>query len=564
MNRSWKKATVYQIYPRSFQDSDGDGYGDINGITSRLDYLKHLGIDYIWLSPMYESPGRDNGYDISDYYTIDSKFGTMEDFIRLLKEAHRRQMKIIMDLVVNHTSTEHPWFQEAIKGKCNPYRDYYIWRDPVDGGLPNNWQSKFTGPAWEYEPNTGQYYLHLYDKTQADLNWENPQVRAEIVQMMRWWAEVGIDGFRLDVVNNLSKHQDFPNDSLAGPQDDGRKFYVDGPRIHEYLQLMYEEVFKPYDLFTVGEMSSTTPEQCLLYTNPERHELNMVFNFHHMKVDYIGGDKWTLATYALVELKKIIAYWQEEMARGGGWNALFWTNHDQPRALARFMDDGVYRMESAKNLAITLFGLQGTPFIFQGEEIGMKDAYFESIDEYTDRESINAYEMMRARGQSPTEALAILQQKSRENSRLPMQWDGSAYYGFTTGVPWLQATRTDNVHVARALADQHSIFYTYKKLIQLRKEESTLIDGIFRLLEPDNTKIFAYERRSLGKTIVVVSNFTARAQTFTLPYDTLAEATVLVANYTGCTIERQLHLRAYESVMFAIPSASFVQRETSF
>jgi len=554
MDNSWKNETVYQIYPRSFQDTTGDGYGDINGIISRLDYLKDLGVTYLWLTPMYVSPGKDNGYDIADYYAIDPLFGTMEDFENLLGEAHNRGLKIMMDLVVNHTSIEHAWFQAALKGKDSPYRDYYIWRDPKNGDVPNNWLSKFTGSAWEYEPHSGQYYLHLYDKTMADLNWENPNVRADIIAMMQWWADKGLDGFRLDVINNLSKQQDFPDDTFASAQDDGRKFYVDGPRIHEYLQLLNQEVFTPYDVLTVGEMSSTTPEQCVLYTNPKRKELNMVFNFHHMKVDYVEGDKWTLGRNDVVKLKEIMSEWQRVMYAGNGWNALFWTNHDQPRALSRFLDDRAYRHVAAKNLAITLFGLQGTTFIYQGEEIAMKNANFTDISEYGDLESINAYEMMVANGVPSQEALTILRQKSRDNSRIPMQWDDSKNYGFTTGKPWLRASYVDDVNVNAALADEDSVFYTYKKLIKLRQTEKTLIDGDFLLLEPDNVNIYAYERNYDNKKIVIVSNFTAKMQTFTLNYDNLHKAKLLIANYASSTLTEQLVLKPYESMMFIMSS----------
>jgi trehalose-6-phosphate hydrolase len=552
MEKSWKNETVYQIYPRSFQDTTGNGYGDINGIIRRLDYLQELGVTYIWLTPMYASPGRDNGYDIADYYAIDPLFGTMADFENLLAQAHQRGLKIMMDLVVNHTSIEHEWFQAALKGKENPYRDYYIWRDPVDGGVPNNWASKFGGSAWEYDASSNQYYLHLYDKTMADLNWENPKVRADIIAMMQWWAKKGIDGFRLDVINNLSKQQDFPNDTFASVQDDGRKFYVDGPRIHEYLHLLHEEVFKPYGLLTVGEMSSTSPEQCVLYTNPDRKELNMVFNFHHMKVDYVAGDKWTLGENSLIDLKKIMGRWQDAMRAGNGWNALFWTNHDQPRALSRFLDDGAYRHVAAKNLAITLFGLQGTTFIYQGEEIAMKNANFTDIRDYDDRESINAYELMVASGHSSQEALAILRQKSRDNCRIPMQWEAGKNYGFTSGRPWLRAPYVDDVNVAAALADKASVFYTYQALIDLRKNEQTLIDGDFKLLEPDNEYIYAYERNYQGRKIVVVSNFTATMQTFALAYDNLHKAEILISNYESPTIMQELVLKPYESLMFRI------------
>ena len=418
----WQKATVYQIYPRSFQDSNGDGIGDINGIIQRLDYLQDLGIELIWLTPMYVSPGRDNGYDIADYYQIDPIFGDLADFERLLKEAHQRGIKIMMDMVVNHTSDQHRWFQESLKGKDNPYHDYYLWRDPVDGHEPNNWLSKFSGSAWEYVPALNQYYLHLYEKRMPDLNWRNPQLREEIYQMMQFWADLGIDGLRLDVINNISKDKDFPNDTFETPSDDGRNFYTNGPHVHEYIHEMYERVFGPNNFVTVGELSSTPVSEAIRYTNPEREELSMAFTFHHVKVDYTGGKKWTLGQYRLSDLKRILSQWQTEMAAGGGWNALFWSNHDQPRSISRFLDDGQYRDQSAKLLALVEFGLQGTPYIYQGEEIAMKNANFTSIDQYQDAESINAYHQMLADGISEDLVIKILQQKSRENCRIPMQW----------------------------------------------------------------------------------------------------------------------------------------------
>ncbi|WP_342743835.1 alpha-glucosidase [Lactobacillus terrae] len=441
--KDWKKATVYQIYSRSFQDSNGDGGGDIQGIISHLDYLKDLGAEVLWLNPVYKSPGRDNGYDIADYYEINPEFGTMDDFEQLLDGARNRGMKIIMDLVVNHTSDQHEWFKMSRYSKDNPYHDYYIWKDPVDGHEPNNWKSKFGGSAWEYDEKLNQYYLHLYDRTQPDLNWRNPKMKASIMEMMKWWADKGIAGFRLDVINNISKPLEMPDDTLETSMDDGRKFYTNGPHVHEYIHEMYEEVFGKHSMLTVGELSSTPIDEAIKFTNPDREELTMAFTFHHVKVDYPNGAKWVKSGYKLVDLKKVISDWQIGMQNGGGWNALFWGNHDQPRAISRFLDDNKYREESAKLLALVEFGLQGTPYVYQGEEIAMKNAYFTDISQYNDPESINAYHELVEKGSSVQEAIEILQQKSRENSRLPMQWDSQKNYGFTTGSPWLKAINKD-------------------------------------------------------------------------------------------------------------------------
>ncbi|SPS03599.1 alpha,alpha-phosphotrehalase [Latilactobacillus sakei] len=544
----WQKATVYQIYPRSFQDSNGDGIGDINGIIQRLDYLQDLGIELIWLTPMYVSPGRDNGYDIADYYQIDPIFGDLADFERLLKEAHRRGIKIMMDMVVNHTSDQHRWFQESLKGKDNPYHDYYLWRDPVDGHEPNNWLSKFSGSAWEYVPALNQYYLHLYEKRMPDLNWRNPQLREEIYQMMQFWADLGIDGLRLDVINNISKDKDFPNDTFETPSDDGRNFYTNGPHVHEYIHEMYERVFGPNNFVTVGELSSTPVSEAIRYTNPEREELSMAFTFHHVKVDYTDGKKWTLGQYRLSDLKRILSQWQTEMAAGGGWNALFWSNHDQPRAISRFLDDGQYRDQSAKLLALVEFGLQGTPYIYQGEEIAMKNANFTSIDQYQDAESINAYHQMLADGISEDLALQILQQKSRENCRIPMQWDMTANHGFTTGTPWLQPVIADDYSVATKAQAPDSVFAFYQQLVQLRKTEPVLIEGQYQLLAPEDEAVYTYQRQLGDKKVRVIANFTDQTQRANA-----AVKAVMMSNYPDQQLTTdQITLRPYEAVMLEI------------
>ncbi|USF96521.1 alpha,alpha-phosphotrehalase [Latilactobacillus sakei] len=545
----WQKATVYQIYPRSFQDSNGDGIGDINGIIQRLDYLQDLGIELIWLTPMYVSPGRDNGYDIADYYQIDPIFGDLADFERLLKEAHQRGIKIMMDMVVNHTSDQHRWFQESLKGKDNPYHDYYLWRDPVDGHEPNNWLSKFSGSAWEYVPALNQYYLHLYEKRMPDLNWRNPQLREEIYQMMQFWADLGIDGLRLDVINNISKDKDFPNDTFETPSDDGRNFYTNGPHVHEYIHEMYERVFGPNNFVTVGELSSTPVSEAIRYTNPEREELSMAFTFHHVKVDYTGGKKWTLGQYRLSDLKRILSQWQTEMAAGGGWNALFWSNHDQPRSISRFLDDGQYRDQSAKLLALVEFGLQGTPYIYQGEEIAMKNANFTSIDQYQDAESINAYHQMLADGISEDLALQILQQKSRENCRIPMQWDMTTNHGFTTGTPWLQPVVADDYSVATKAQAPDSVFAFYQQLVALRKTEPVLIEGQYQLLAPEDEAVYTYQRQLGDKKVRVIANFTDQTQ----QRANAAVKAVMMSNYPDQQLTTdQITLRPYEAVMLEI------------
>lgn len=544
--KEWQKETVYQIYPRSFQDSNGDGIGDINGIISRLDYLQKLGIGLIWLTPMYLSPGNDNGYDIADYYRIDPVFGTMDDFEKLLSEAHKRDIKIIMDMVLNHTSNENSWFKEALKSKDNPYHNYYIWRDPVDGHEPNNWVSKFSGSAWKYVLELDQYYLHLYDVTMPDLNWRNENLRAEIFKMLTYWANKGIDGFRLDVINNISKDKNMPNDTFNTPLDDGRNFYTNGPHVHEYIHEMYEKVFGPNKFVTVGELSSTPISEAVKYTNPKRQELSMAFTFHHVKVDYTNGKKWTLGHYKLTDLTSILSAWQTQMQRHGGWNALFWNNHDQPRAISRFTNDDEYRDQSAKLLAMVEFGLQGTPYIYQGDEIAMKNAYFTDIKQYKDHESINAYHEMLKNGMSEDLALQILQQKSRENSRLPMQWDSTKYYGFTTGQPWLKPQHHDDYSVEKVLKTKNNIFNFYRALIFLRKHKTVLVDGEYKLLNPKDNSVYSYERFNNKRKILVMANFTEHAQ----ERDVAAGFDLILGNYGDMQLNQgKITLRPYESVM---------------
>ncbi|MBS4194320.1 alpha,alpha-phosphotrehalase [Lederbergia citri] len=544
----WKKATVYQIYPKSFNDTTGNGIGDIQGIIQKLDYLKKLGVDVIWLTPIYRSPQKDNGYDISDYYDIEPMYGTMADFEQLLDETHKRGMKLIMDLVINHTSTEHEWFKQAASSKTNKYRDFYIWKDAVDGKEPTNWESKFGGLAWQYDEKTGQYYLHLFDVSQADLNWENNEVREKLVEMIRFWAEKGIDGFRLDVINLISKDQNFPNDHTG----DGRRFYTDGPRVHEYLHEINQAVFAPYKMMTVGEMSSTTIENCILYTKPERKELDMTFQFHHLKVDYPNGDKWTKAPFDFIELKKILSDWQVGMHRGAGWNALFWCNHDQPRAVSRFGDDKTYHKESAKMLATTIHMMQGTPYIYQGEEIGMTNPGFTSINQYRDVESLNTYEILKQKGKSEQEIIAILQQKSRDNARTPMQWSSNENAGFTTGVPWIEPARNYNeINAEKTMNDPNSIFSHYQKLIELRKTYDIITYGDYYLLLANDPQIFAYTREFKNEKLIVVNNFYAREVSIELPVEGAENPQILISNYEDSS--KRLHkitLRPYESIVY--------------
>ncbi|WP_429211223.1 alpha,alpha-phosphotrehalase [Aeromonas veronii] len=544
----WQSAVIYQIYPKSFQDSGARGTGDLKGIMARLDYLKTLGVDALWLTPVYVSPQVDNGYDIADYYTIDPAYGTMADFEALLAAAHARDIRIVMDIVVNHTSTEHAWFKSALGDKNSPYRDYYIWRDPVDGGVPNNWQSKFGGSAWELDPATGQYYLHLFAREQADLNWENLAVRAEVKKIIHFWAKKGVDGFRLDVINLISKEQTFPNDEIG----DGRRFYTDGPRIHEFLQDVSRDVFAPVGAMTVGEMSSTSLEHCQRYGALDGSELSMVFNFHHLKVDYPNGDKWTKAPFDFLELKRIFNHWQSGM-HGKGWSALFWCNHDQPRIVSRFGDEGEHRVVAAKMLASTLHGLQGTPYIYQGEEIGMTNPGYQRIDDYQDVESRNIFAIKQAEGMSEAKILSILGAKSRDNSRTPMQWSAAANAGFTQGTPWLKpAANYPEINAEAALADQNSVFWHYRDLIALRKAHPIFTQGGYQELLTGHPQIWAYARRANGQTLLVVSNFYGEPVEFALPAELQSgQGRLLLGNYPDSPAQPQSGmLRPYESLIW--------------
>jgi trehalose-6-phosphate hydrolase len=551
----WKKSVVYQIYPKSFNDTTGSGTGDIQGIIEKLDYLNELGVDVVWLTPIYDSPQNDNGYDIRDYFSIYEEYGTMEDFDRLLKEAHARDIKVIMDIVVNHTSTEHQWFVESRKSKDNPYRDYYIWKDGVDGAEPTNWQSKFGGNAWQFDKETGQYYLHLFDVTQADLNWENEKVRDEVYAMMTFWFEKGVDGFRLDVINLISKNQNFPNDDGSVAPGDGRKFYTDGPRAHEFMNEMNRNVFMKYNSMTVGEMSSTTIEDCIQYSNPERNELSMTFNFHHLKVDYPNGEKWSVAAFDFLKLKEILSTWQTEMIKGGGWNALFWCNHDQPRIVSRYGNDGQYRRESAKMLATTMHLMQGTPYIYQGEEIGMTNPKFDAISSYRDVESLNIFSILKEKGYSEEEVLEILRHKSRDNSRTPVQWTSEPHAGFTTGEPWIPVAKNyEDINVEDTLNERNSVFEHYQKLISLRKSVDLITYGDYELLLAEDPQLFAYVRNGENEKLLVINNFYETEATFELPSHIEVDgyhAEVLISNYEDSpSTFKKVTLRPYESIAY--------------
>lgn len=537
----WHSSVVYQIYPRSFKDSNGDGIGDIQGIIEKLDYLKELGIDVIWLSPVYKSPNDDNGYDISDYYDIMDEFGTMDDMDILLKESNKRGIKILMDLVVNHTSDEHKWFIEAKKSKDNEYRDYYIWRKPVNGKEPNELISTFSGSAWEYDEESGEYYLHLFSKKQPDLNWENPKVREEVWKMMNFWIDKGIGGFRMDVIDLVGK---VPDEMIK----------ENGPMLHDYLQEMNRNSFGNYDLLTVGETWGATPEVAKLYSNPSRNELSMVFQFEHISLDKIPGkNKWDLKPLDLRDLKRVFSKWQTEL-EGEGWNSLFWNNHDLPRIVSRWGDDKEYRVESAKMLATLLHGLKGTPYIYQGEEIGMTNIKFDTIEEYNDIEIRNMYKDRIARGFKHEEIMESIYVKGRDNARTPMQWSEEENAGFTIGKPWLTINENyKDINVERALKDKNSIFYHYKKLIELRKENEVIIYGDYTLIDPEDKSVYAYTRELNEDKILVVCNFYGENIEFNYKDIVNKEPNILLSNYSDSSTNiKKLKLRPYEAIMFRL------------
>ena len=545
----WKESVVYQIYPKSFKDSNGDGIGDIRGIIQKLDYLKELGVNVLWISPMLESPQDDNGYDISDYRRIYKEYGTMEDYEELLSEAHKRDIRILMDLVVNHTSDEHNWFIESRKSKANPYRDYYIWKDPVNGKEPNNWGGAFGGSAWEYDPQTQMYYMHLFSKKQPDLNWENEKVRQEVYDMMKFWCDKGIDGFRMDVISMISKDQSFPdgemNNSLYG---DFGPYCVHGPRIHEFLQEMNREVLSKYDIMTVGETSGVTIEEAQKYAGEARNELNMVFQFEHVENGSGDYGKWTTEKYDFKEFKRIMIKWQEEL-QGKAWNSLFLGNHDQPRSVSRFGNDNpAYRETSAKMLATCLHMMQGTPYVYQGEELGMTNVYFDKLEDYRDIESINFFTELTESGlMTPEYMMKCLMLRSRDNARTPMQWDDSAQAGFTDGAPWIKVnTNYKEINAAQQLEDPNSIFYYYQKLIRLRKEKDIIVYGGFEPLYRDDEQIFAYIRRQDQEKLLTVCNFSDKNAEMEIPEE-FKGAECLITNLDRTVFEGKIVLKPYEA-----------------
>lgn len=530
----WKKAVVYQIYPKSFQDSNGDGFGDLQGIIKRLDYLETLGINAIWLSPVFKSPQADNGYDISDYRDIDPTFGSLDDMEELINEAKKHNIRIMMDLVLNHSSNEHRWFKEAKKSKDNPYHDYYIWRDGEEGVPPSDMKAVFGGSAWEYVPEIGQYYFHQFLPEQPDLNWENPKVRRAIYDMILWWMDKGVGGFRLDVIDQIAKEPD-------------KRITINGPRLQEYFKELSKETFQKGDLITVGEAWGADTERAKLYSNPDGSEFSMVFQFEHIGLDQKeGGEKWDLAPLPFKKLKKIMAHWQNELYNCG-WNSLFWDNHDLPRIVSRWGNDREYRVESAKMLAILLHGMQGTPYIYQGEELGMTNVQYD-IEDYKDCEIINMYHERLEKGYSKDEIMKSIYAKGRDNARTPMQWDDSANAGFTTGTPWIKVNDNyDKINAKSQVDDPDSIFSCYKKLVQLRKDYPVFVDGKFTLLLEDDENIFAYSRKNEEKTMIVVCNFFDKE--IPMPLAKECEGMeVLISNYKG-TSDMSV-LRPYEARMY--------------
>ena len=549
-NPWWKERVFYQIYPRSFQDSNGDGIGDIPGLISRLDYLQWLGIGAVWLCPVYDSPNDDMGYDIRDYRKIMSEFGTMEDFDRLLEEMHRRDIRLVMDLVVNHSSDEHRWFVESRKNKDNPYRDYYIWREAKDGKEPNNWGSCFGGSAWEYDQTTDMYYLHMFSKKQPDLNWENPKLRQEVYDMMTWWGERGIDGFRMDVITMISKDQRFPDGVVHGNEKFGdfSPYVNNGPRVHEYLKEMNEKVISRFDWMTVGEGAGAGVEDAKRYAGTNENELDMIFTFEHVNLGQTQYGKWSDGSFDLVELKKVFQKWEDGL-EGVAWNSLYWDNHDQPRAVSRFGNDSEeYREISAKMLATCLHFMKGTPYIYQGEELGMTNPHFTEIDQYRDVESLNYYKILREQGKSEAETLNILAQRSRDDGRTPMQWDSSPNAGFTSGTPWIGvADNYKSINAAAQKSDADSIYSFYKAMVRLRKEHRVISEGKIEFLYPDNTDLLAYRRYGSAdkEELLVLCNLTEQEIHAELP-DAWATAEKLIGNYADNPSET---LRPYECVV---------------
>lgn len=544
----WQNSVVYQIYPRSFQDSNGDGIGDIQGIIKRLDYLQELGIDAIWLSPVCKSPQDDNGYDISDYQDIDPMFGNLDDMEQLISEAKKRNIRIIMDLVLNHSSDEHRWFTEAKKSKDNPYHDYYVWRDGEEGVYPNDMNSVFGGPAWEWVPELKQYYFHQFSVKQPDLNWENPKLRREIYDMILWWMDKGVGGFRLDVIDQIAKEPDL-------------KITNNGPRLHEFIQELSRETFQKGDLITVGEAWGADIDRAKLYSKPDGSEFSMVFQFEHMMLDQEPGkEKWDFCPLPFVKLKKCLEKWQKEL-HGCGWNSLFWDNHDLPRIVSRWGNDKEYRVESAKMLATILHGMEGTPYVYQGEELGMTNVRFESIEQYQDIEIRNMYRERLEKGYAEKDIMESIYAKGRDNARTPMQWDDTENAGFTTGTPWLGVNPNyTEINARSQLHDENSVFHYYKKLIQLRKENSIFVEGDFTLLLPEDENIFAYVREYEGRKLLVAANFTDKEvecpllKEWGVPVSedgadkSRDNGVLLIHNYSD--LPSQQKLRPYEAMMW--------------
>lgn len=542
---NFENKVIYQIYPKSFYDSNADGFGDLQGIIEKLDYLAYLGVDMIWITPFFPSPQNDNGYDVADYCAVDPRYGTMDTFERLVKEAKKRNIDIMLDMVFNHTSTHHMWFQKALAGE-EKYKNYYFFKKgKEDGSAPTNWESKFGGNAWEYVEEFDEYYLHLFDKTQADLNWENPEVRDELVKILQFWLNKGVYGFRFDVVNLISKPLIFEDDH----EGDGRRFYTDGRHVHEFLKEINERTFgKEERIITVGEMSSTSLDNCVRYAGKNSHELAMVFNFHHLKVDYKNKEKWELQPFDFQELKQLFHTWQLGMQKHDAWNALFWDNHDQPRALSRFGNDKQYWKESAKMLATAVQLMRGTPYIYQGEEIGMTNAYFTNVNQYRDVESINYYDILKKQGKSEEETIHILQERSRDNGRTPIQWSAEPQAGFTTGTPWIQVI--DNykeINVEKNIEEEDSIFHYYRKLIQLRKEYDVIAKGSYEPLLETHPQVFAYKRSYGTDSLIVVNNFYEEETTIDLAFEGYK---VLISNYAQKENEATTVLRPYETRVY--------------
>ena len=550
--RWWKESVVYQIYPRSFCDSNGDGIGDLNGITGKLDYLKELGIDVIWLSPVYKSPNDDNGYDISDYQAIMDEFGTMEDFDRMLATAHEKGIKIMMDLVVNHTSDEHKWFIESRKSTDNPYRDYYIWRPAKeDGSLPNNWGSCFSGPAWEYDKTTDMYFLHLFSKKQPDLNWDNPAVRQDVFDMMNWWLKKGVDGFRMDVISLISKEPGLPDKE---PGINGYATFnvsANGPHVHEYLQEMRQKALNNADTITVGECSGVTLEEAKKYARSDEKELNMVFQFEHMDVDSDEkAGKWTTRKMDLRDLKKILTRWQKGL-QDIAWNSLYWENHDQPRSVSRFGNDSdEYREISAKMLATCIHMMQGTPYVYQGEELGMTNCPFNTLDNFRDLESINAFHELTEQGKMTEEdMMAAIGYKGRDNARTPMQWDDSAYAGFSTANPWIMVNPNyTKINAKDQINREDSVFKYYQKLIKLRHESELIVYGTYDLILDDDKDIYAYIRTLGDEKLIVYCNFSENTREVEIPEE-FVNGKVLISNYSDAKANQKITLRPYEAIV---------------